>query len=306
MDSGGEWIVASMVPLEQPWRGLTKLVKMLSMAVEECLTGQPDIDPLNTPLLLCVAEINRPGRIQSIEQELLTNLEHELGVQFHRASTFIAEGRVSAAVALQYARGLLYQHELPAVIIAGVDSLLVGPTLAALEDGERLLTSKNSDGFIPGEAAAAVLVKIPKPTPEPQLLCLGLGFGDEKATIESELPLRADGLTQAIKAALVEVGVEMHSLDYRITDVSGEQYCFKEASLAVSRTLRQRKEEFDIWHPADCIGETGAAIGPAILTVALAANRKSYSISDSFFCHLGNDDGKRAALIMNYQPVRMG
>ena len=34
----------------------------------------------------------------------------------------------------------------------------------------------------------------------------------------------------------------MHDFDYRITDLSGEQYYFKEAALALSRTLRQSKE----------------------------------------------------------------
>ena len=37
IDSGGEWIMAHQVPLEQPWRGLTKLAKMAAMAIEEAL-----------------------------------------------------------------------------------------------------------------------------------------------------------------------------------------------------------------------------------------------------------------------------
>ena len=34
---GGEWIIGSAVPLEQPWRGQTKLVKLLAGPVRECL-----------------------------------------------------------------------------------------------------------------------------------------------------------------------------------------------------------------------------------------------------------------------------
>ena len=51
--------------------------------------------------------------------------------------------------------------------------------------------------------------------------------------------MRADGLATAIKGALADAGCEMHDMDYRITDLSGEQYYFKEAALALSRTLRQ-------------------------------------------------------------------
>jgi 3-oxoacyl-[acyl-carrier-protein] synthase-1 len=92
----------------------------------------------------------------------------------------------------------------------------------------------------------------------------------------------------------------LHDLDYRITDISGEQYYFKEAALALSRILRQRKEEFDIWHPAECIGETGAATGIAILAVAAAACRMAYSPGPSVLSHCANDSGRRSAAILRF------
>lgn len=304
MDSGGEWIIASEVPLEQPWRGLSKHVKMLAMAVTECLEQHPAVKPERLPLLLCVAETKRPGRLQGLDDRLFNDLQDELQLRFDTEhSSIIAHGRVAGAVALRQARRLLIEHRVPAVLIAGVDSFLVGPTLADFEERDRLQTSVHSNGFIPGEAACAVLVTLPPRGDQPQLLCRGMGFAVEKAPIESGQPLRAAGLSQAFKAALTDAGCAMHDLDFRITDISGEQYYFKEASLALSRTLRQRKEEFDIWHPADCIGEVGAAIGPAMLTVLLAACRKGYTLSNHILCHCGDDDGKRAALVMSYQPV---
>ena len=136
------------------------------------------------------------------------------------------------------------------------------------------------------------------------LLCIGLGFGQERATVAAEnSPLRADGLVAAIHGALAEAGCDLGATDFRITDVSGEQYFFKEAALALSRILRQRKESYDIWHPADCIGEVGAAIGPIILTVMLTAMRKDYCRSN-LLGHLCNDDGLRAAIIMSYRAER--
>ncbi|MGE8312640.1 MAG: hypothetical protein ACN6QR_24145, partial [Pseudomonas protegens] len=100
------------------------------------------------------------------------------------------------------------------------------------------------------------------------------------------------------------VGCGLEQMDYRLTDISGEQYYFKEASLALSRTLRVRKEFFHLWHPADCIGEVGAAIGPTMLAVALAASRKGYGDGPNILCHLGNDAGQRAAALLSYQTVR--
>ena len=175
------------------------------------------------------------------------------------------------------------------------------PLLPSSESRRRLLTSGNSNGFVPGEAAGAILVSSDQgATPRPQLHCTGLGFAREAATVDGEEPLRGEGLTAAIRGALADAGCEMHDLDFRITDNSGEQYYFKEASLALSRTLRRRKERFDIWHPAECVGEVGAASGFAAVAVALVACRKAYAAGPNILFHCGTDSGRRAAAVLRY------
>lgn len=304
MDAGGEWIIGSSVPLEQPWRGIAKLSKMLVSVLKECIACDPKLTLEQVPILLCLAEKDRPGRFDDLGNQVFIETQKELAIRFHEKSAIIEQGRIGVAVALNHARKLIYEEGLPQVIIAGVDSLLVGPSLRSFEEGERLMTTVNSNGFIPGEAASAVLVQAPGKSSEPQLFCLGIGYGTEKSTVDAEdIPLRADGLVQAIRSALAEAHCDLGALDFRIADVSGEQYGFKEAALALTRILRQRKEEFDIWHPADCIGEVGAAIGPVMLAVFLAALRKNYSPGKSVIAHLGNDSGKRAAMVLTYQPV---
>ena len=61
IDSHGEWIMAHQVPLDAPWRGRTKLVKMAALAVDEVLAEVPRVAWAGLPLLLCVAEADRPG-----------------------------------------------------------------------------------------------------------------------------------------------------------------------------------------------------------------------------------------------------
>lgn len=298
IDKGGEWIIGSQVPLDQPWRGLPKLVHMVVPAIKECLEKIGNVRPEMIPLILCVAEKERPGRLEGLDDQLFHDVLAELGVRFHSRSAVIARGRVAGALAMLQARKLIHDERLPLCLIAGVDSLLMAPTLAAYEEKNRLLTSQNSNGFIPGEAGAAVLVGPAGCSKNAELACLGIGAGQEKATIDSEEPLRADGLVQAFKNAFADSGASFADLDFRITDANGEQYWFKEAALALTRVLRVRKEEFDIWHPADCIGEIGAAVGLCIMAVAEAAARKSYAPGPGTLCHFGNDDGERFALIL--------
>jgi 3-oxoacyl-[acyl-carrier-protein] synthase-1 len=159
------------------------------------------------------------------------------------------------------------------------------------------LTRANSNGFIPGEAAGAVLLGAWREGMTAPLMCKGLGFAREPAPLGSGKPLRADGLVQAIRAALDEAGIRLKDCDHRIADVSGEQYRFKEAALAIMRLLRDRKVLFSLWHPADCIGEVGAATLPVMVAMLFMGAQKDYLPGPVFLGHLGNDDDKRAAFV---------
>jgi 3-oxoacyl-[acyl-carrier-protein] synthase-1 len=295
----GEWLIGSEVPLTPPSRGREKMLRMALAAVGECLAGASGLPVDRVPLLLCLAEADRPGRFDGLDATLIADVERMLGVKFHPASAVLTEGRVGGAKAVVQARKLLDQG-CAAVIVAGADTFLVASTLASYEEKGRLLTAENSNGFIPGEAAGAVLFVDAEKDPDADFVCLGVGFGQEKATIESEEPLRGDGLMQAFKAVFADSGKPLSELDYRITDANGEQYWFKEAALALDRCLRNRIELFDIWHPADCIGEVGAAIGPCIFAVADAAARKGYAAGRGPLCHFGSDGEDRAALIFDF------
>jgi 3-oxoacyl-[acyl-carrier-protein] synthase-1 len=298
MDASGEWIMAHQVTLDQPWRGLDKLAQMAVRSIDECLVNVPAADWPSIPLLLCVAESDRAGRPNGLEDTLLQTIEQELQVRFSPHSAVVPHGRVSTAFALRHARQLLSEGAAKQVLIVAVDSLVNWPMLQAYDNAQRLLTAANSNGFMPGEGAGALLVS-PSDS-QLQLRCTGLGFSTEPAPIDSTEPLRGNGLAGAIKGALGEARCEIQDLDFRIVDVSGEQYYFKEAALAIGRTLRVRKAEFDIWHPAECVGELGAVAGCVLLAVAQAACIKGYAPGPGILVHLGNDSGERAALVMQF------
>ncbi|KIG09606.1 3-oxoacyl-ACP synthase [Caballeronia concitans] len=297
IDCRGEWIVAHQVPFGSPWRGRTKLAYMAAMAIGECLEGVPKTEWRNTPLLMCVAEMDRPGRTRGLDDTLPARIADALEAEFSSASRVIPWGRVSVAVAMEEARTLLHEGCCEHVVIAAADSLLNWRTLRAFEDREQLRTSSNSNGFIPGEAGGAVLVGRCHSTQG--LSCVALGFGKEDAHIHSEMPLRADGMAAAVKIALSDANLDIVDCDFRICDLSGEQYYFDEASLTVARLLRAHKETFPLWHPAECMGETGAVAGIGVIATAHSAFQKRYAPGARILAHLSNDAGERAAMIFH-------
>ena len=296
MDQGGKWVLGSSVPFDDSPRGVAKLARMASLAIREALSVIPNPDTENIPLFLGTAESGRAGRLSNLDTVLLTQVGQLMGCTFNRESRVIPQGRMAGITAIQLAQSAVFDAGFDHCLIVGVDSYLVGATLESFESRHRLVTSKNTDGFIPGEAAAALLVG--RDTGNSSLNIIGIGSGSERATIESGEPLRADGLVAALNSVLADAGSKWDDLDYRVTDLNGEQYFFRETALALTRTLRPPKQEFDLWHTADCIGEIGAAAVPCAITVALHATTKDYAPGQGVLCHFSCDGPERAAVVL--------
>jgi 3-oxoacyl-[acyl-carrier-protein] synthase I len=301
----GEFIQGCSVDFEIPYRGRRKLLEMAAIAVEDATASlvADGSASVRLPLLLCLSEPDRPGRFSGLDQTLIHDISERTGQRFHEESCVIAEGRTSGVQALSRARKIMdHNPQIRRVIVCGVDTLLVTSTLNHYYAQRRLLTADNSDGFIPGEAACAVVLGSSTDKSEPFIGVTGLGFGEEPVTIGSEEPLRADGLVAAIKNAMNDARVTFPQLAYRLTDNSGEQYGYKEAALAIARTVRPIKPEFEIQHPADCIGEVGAATVPALLATSNIAELKGYApgrfMGDGVLCHVSADGPPRAAFII--------
>ena len=69
----------------------------------------------------------------------------------------------------------------------------------------------------------------------------------------------------------------MHELDFRITDLSGEQYYFKEAALALSRTLRRARRSSTSGIRPNASAKPARRSGRAMRRSADAACRKGYA-----------------------------
>jgi 3-oxoacyl-[acyl-carrier-protein] synthase I len=295
--SDGNWIMAHQAEFDKPQRGLAKLVSMAAMAIEEAVDGISRSEWPHIPLLLCVAELQRPGRLHGLDDQLLLDIQARLGGQFAQHSAIVTEGRVGVATALNQARAMVNAGACQRVLVVAVDSLILWPTLNFYDREGRLLTEENPNGFMPGEGAGALLLGHSSGVPG-EFVCAGIGFAREAASLDSSLPLRGDGLTQAMKTALAEARWDLAERScYRIADNSGEQYYFKEASLALSRAVRYRKQNFELWHPAESMGEAGAATALACLVVAYVAATKQYAPARQTIVHFANDDGARAVIL---------
>jgi 3-oxoacyl-[acyl-carrier-protein] synthase-1 len=297
----GTYLAAGKVPLPHWWVGLGKLAELVAPAIQECLRAAEPVPCQEIPVLLGVSAADRPYRFKGLETDIMGEIEHRLGFPLHPASRVVPRGHVAAVVTLREADRLIADRLAPCVVVAGVDSLIQQDLVEYYLARRRLLTPRHSNGFSVGEAGSAVLVEAAVDGRSEELRILGTGLAREEATIESEEPLKAMGLTQALRDALQESGLSIHDVQYRVTDINGEHYKFKEMALAMMRFERKPKPKlFELWHPIEFIGDPGAAIGPIVLGIALHAGRNNYGVGPTVLCTFGNDDGERAALVATY------
>ncbi|RWP64468.1 beta-ketoacyl synthase N-terminal-like domain-containing protein [Mesorhizobium sp.] len=294
--SSGVWLVGAPVPLPRNWIGEKRIAHLAAGAICEAFESVPQARG-QTALILCLAEQDRPGQPVRDNSALLRRIAEIVEIEPHMRSRIVAHGRPSGHVALDQARRLIASGEVPYVMIAGVDSYLTAPAVAHYLNRRRLLTSDNPNGFIPGEAAAAVLCTRSE---RGGFQLFGLGLSREEASIYNaqDLPLRGDGMTAAYRAAFGETGIEMNRLGYRIADLIGEQYWFKQNALASLRLLRGRHDFQDIWSPGESLGNVGAAAGPLMIGMAWTAARKGYAAGNPVLIEASNDAGACGAAVL--------
>ncbi len=295
--SGG-WRIGAAVPLPRNWIGPRRMAHLAAGAVADILRQRPEAK--EAELILCLAEESRPGRPVPDPPGLLRMLAAILGLPERRAHV-VAHGRPSGFVALDRARRMVASGQARQVILLGLDSYLTSPAIAHYAGLQRLLEPGNADGFIPGEAAAAVLLAGGGPL---RLTGLGLAreiafLGNRKGEDGEDLPLRGDGMAAAYRIALAEAEVDLAHVEYRISDLPGEQHFFKQTALMTLRLERGRKAFQDLWSPAESLGNIGAAVVPVMLGMALAAVSKGYAPGSPVLVEASGDDGACGAAVFH-------
>lgn len=295
LGAAGEWLIGAPVPLPRNWMGTKRLAHMAAAAIVEAFEAMPEARG-STALVLCLAEEDRPGRLAPDSRHLLTQIEQITEIAGPTASRVVAHGRPSGHVALDAARRLLASNAAPFVIIVGVDSYLTSQTINHYLARERLLTPRNSNGFIPGEAAAAILCARTGGT----MHLTGLGLAREKAHIynEMDIPFRGEAMTTAYKEAFTGSGRLHSDITLKIGDLVGEAYWFQQSALAMLRTQREHSEVRPIWALGASLGNIGAAAVPAMLGWALSAIQCGYAPSGPILIEASGDDGACGAAVV--------
>ena len=306
--STGEYIQAGRPETLQWWEGADMLAELSAPAIVECLSSLPkDVAPYTVPIFVLLSPTDRPLREDNLEYIVLNELEHRLNYKLMTGSSAYSSGRTGIIAALETASDLLTRKVSTHAVVVGVDTFLRQKVVETYLHQRRVLTADNSNGFIPGEAACAVLLAPSGSSNEGELRIIGWGKGHESGTIDSDTPPKGDGLTKAIRQALKLSGINMADTDYWLTDQNAEHHKVKECTIAKIRLERRDEpapKPYEIWHPIEFLGEIGSAIAPCLLGLGLTAAQKGYAPGPLALMSVGEDNGERAALVLKWQDGR--
>ncbi len=248
-----------------------RIIKMTIIALGEAVSTISSAQPI--PLVLAMAE-RVPDERQLPLALLVDNVVGQGTMPFDaKLAQGVYTGRAAGIHALDAAMDYLAKEEVTHVLVGGGDSYHHSQRIDRLDAAGRLSTPTRGDGFVPGEGAGFVLLS---QDPEQAVMRNGwvvkLGrrqLSGEPGHLHTDAAYLGEGLDRAFKGALA--GSAENSVDVVYSSMNGEHYWAKEYGVAITRSKRYFRDDFDVEHPADCYGDLGAATTSVLIGLAAEA-----------------------------------
>jgi 3-oxoacyl-[acyl-carrier-protein] synthase-1 len=306
IDSAGEPMRVGLVPwLDIGLTGVERMEALLLPAIESALMSAVDTrKPLPSVALALSLPLARPGLHSQVESLLRDVISRKFGTAFASVAT-LSHGHAAGLMALDLAGKHIADGRFDACVVAGVESYLEPDTLEWLEKNDQLHGAgalNNAWGFVPGEAAGAVLIcneiTIDRLGLEALALVRRVGTSIERNRIKTDTVCIGEGLTAAFRGGLSGLPEGALVTDV-FCDMNGEPYRADEFGFAALRTKESFVSASDFVAPADCWGDVSAATGPLLVALAAVAGAKAYSNGSQSFIWASSESGERGAALLD-------
>jgi 3-oxoacyl-[acyl-carrier-protein] synthase-1 len=239
--------------------------------------------------------------------QLVDGLLERTGLEAIGPRVVDRSGHTAVLALLEQAFVLLERGEADGCLVLAIDSYLDRGRLRALDELFRLKSGRGIDGFVPGEAAVGLFIE-PLPARgaagRDVLLRLGRpGFGREAQPSTSERASSGVGLTDAVRAATRSLSAH-RAVRWVLCDLNGESYRAFEWGVVRVRMAERLGEVEALRHPADCLGDVGAAVGGLLVSCAAEAFARGYADDDLALLWAASDDDRRAAVVVSGERAR--
>ncbi|VAW59615.1 hypothetical protein MNBD_GAMMA08-2637 [hydrothermal vent metagenome] len=186
-------------------------------------------------------------------------------------------------------------------IVGGVDSYLLSDRLAFLDKNWRIRSDRNVDGFIPGEASVMLMLETEANAKQRGANIIAkisaISEAEEPNVIYSEKTSSGSGLTEAIRGILDQTGTN-NCFESVYCSLNGESYYAFEWGLQLTRLNKAFEKMNNLVHPAEYVGDVGAATGGLLIACAATALQQGVLADNKALLWTSADDNKRMALCL--------
>ena len=252
-----------------------------------------------TGFLLATPSYDKAMQGIRLDRQWLTELLSKVGLNALTIKDTLSEGNTGVISLVSHASKYIRQGTIDRCIIGGVDSFSFKERITLFDELFRVKTSRNVDGFIPGEASSLLMLESAQSalSRNTKILAVvrGIGEGMEPNAFDSELSSTGRGLADSIRSACEPIN-EKHMVADVFCDLNGESYFSHQWGLMQSRLAHILSKVGSLNHPADCVGHIGAASG-ALLCVCAAEELKQKSTNhEHILVSTANENGLHKTL----------
>jgi 3-oxoacyl-[acyl-carrier-protein] synthase-1 len=215
-----------------------------------------------------------------------------------KASRLFPDGRAAGLMAVRAGLQLLQSGAAREVLVGGADSFLEPGLLARLDAEERVLGARVADGFLPGEGAGFARLSTAAGDRSDDAWgsdVSGAEDGVDEGHLYSDEPQRGEGLAAVLAKLLPAAPRPVRTV---FAGYNGESFWVKEWGVAFLRNRERFAQPVRFEHPADCFGDLGAALGPAMLALSVSMLKEG-QIQGPCLVWASSDRAPRAAVLVD-------
>jgi 3-oxoacyl-[acyl-carrier-protein] synthase-1 len=277
-----EPLVASVVPgVPLPVAGAARLVELGARALRDLFRTaalrRGDVD--RTGLFLALPEQDAVTAGWALDASVGAALWARLELPPLSVASVRAEGSAGSLAILADAAAALHAGRYDLAIVVGVDTFIDRDRLRHLDDDFRVKSARATAAMVPGEAAVALLLERPDAAARRGALALAsiasVATANEPQIRAGDRESSGRGLTEALRRALR--GNPAGAPRWVLCDLNGEAYRAIEWGVVRTRVARELGAIARLTHPADCLGDVGAATGGVLVGQALAGFARGYA-----------------------------
>jgi 3-oxoacyl-[acyl-carrier-protein] synthase-1 len=302
-DRYGEPLLGADVPGISAVDAEDRRLELMLRSIHEAFQNLAGTRPATIYLAVCLDD--RPRGTDRTDSrrcvEAIRTSIHEYSGARRSTVEVVTEGNASGLIALsRYEERLAHDPSQTAVIV-GADSLLHRASIEYFERDERLRDARQVRGLCPGEAGACLIVDPPSRGSGRAALARIEGIAVTKESVGPGVDggFTAHGLTGALRTTLAATAALPRHV---LCDQNGEIYRSHEWALASIRAF-EGGEVPTVVHPAESIGDVGAAFAPLLIGLgAIMQNpphpRPYGEQYDPVLVYCSSDSGARASAIV--------